>query len=115
METPLTKRLRYTLNQARDAFNNGEEFTRKWDLLPHGLEVHIQFETPHVLKLAIARTGPAPADITPFEKELQTVIAHWPEIDTRPTGETQLIESFSERYWLITYMHIAKQLEMFPP
>jgi hypothetical protein len=116
-ESPLTKRIRWVLTHAREAYEREEEFKRKWDALPKGAELHIQFTNSSRFRLAIARVGKTPAGhgIKMLHQELNTVIKHWPEPDTIEIVEERKLIPTDEtgRYWLVTTMAIAKQLELF--
>lgn len=105
--SPLTRRITYVLTHAREAFTRQEKNLRKWDTLPNGGEIHIQFITPHTLRLALARLGPTPAGhaLKMLNTELETLIKHWPEPDILETSATtrKLIPTDATgRYWLIT-------------
>lgn len=116
--SPLTRRITYVLTHAREAFTRNEKYTRKWDALPNGGEIHIQFITPHTLRLAIARLGPTPEDgprLEALHTELNTLIAYWPEPDTLETSSTtrKLIPTDETgRYWLVTTLTIPHQPEL---
>lgn len=113
-ESPLTRKIRYILTHAREAWTRNEPNKRKFDILPNGAEIHIQFTAPHELKLALARLGPTPEGpaLEKLHTELDTLITYWPELDTLekdrharkliPTDETR-------RYWLVTTLTIAHQ------
>ncbi len=113
-ESPLTKKIRYVLTHAREAFTRDEQFKRKFDTLPNGLEIHIQFTAKNELKLALARVGQLPQDEPSREKfarELTTVLNHWPEPDTLQIDTPTYTEK-SDRYWIITTLRIATQLTL---
>lgn len=117
-ESALTNRIKYVLTHAREAWTRKEANKRKWDALPNGGEIHIQFVSDHELRLAIARIGLTPEGprLTALYSELDTLIAYWPETDTRETGERKLTpRDETGRYWLVTTLTIATQLQLFPP
>lgn len=114
-ESALTRRIRWVLTRAREAFDRREKWTRKWDSLPNGGEVHIQFVEFHTLRLAIARVGQTPEgpSLTALHTELDTLIKYWPETETQETGERKLTPTDETgRYWLVTTLTIAHQPEL---
>lgn len=113
--SPLTNRIKYVLTHAREAYIRREQHTRKWDRLPNEAEIHIQFITPHTLRLALARIGQTPEGpaLTALHTELDTLIAYWPEPDTLetegPAGRKLTPTDDTRRYWLVTTLTIAHQ------
>lgn len=63
------------------------------------------------LRFALARVGQTPAgkNLELLQNELNTLIAHWPEPETRETGTRKLIPTDETgRYWLVTTLSIAQ-------
>ena len=111
-ESPLTKKIRWVLTHAREAYSRKEQYTRKWDALEHGGEIHIQFIATNSLRLAIARIGKTPEDkaLDALHTELDTLIKYWPEGETNETGDRKLTPTDeSGRYWLVTTLTIVHQ------
>lgn len=115
-ESPLARRIKFVLTHAREAYTRQERYTRKWDTLPKGGEIHIQFVSPHSIRLAIARIGPTPEEgprLDALHTELNTLITYWPETDTHETGDRKLTPTDETgRYWLVTTLTIAHQPEL---
>lgn len=115
-ESNLTRRIRWVLTHAREAFTRREKWTRKWDALPNGGEIHIQFVDAYTLRLALARVGRTPEGprLAALHVELDTLVNHWPEAETYETGQRKLTSTDETgRYWLVTTLSIAHQPELF--